>query len=322
VGLTLVELLVALAILALGTALLLPAVQQARESARRSSCANNLRQVGLALQNYHAVYGQFPATMGFPNPHGRQKQFSVYTQLLSELDRAPLFHATNFEVLAQDPYMFSSANNGDANATVMRVRIGALLCPSDGRIGVATLTSEVSYRANLGSDRWIPSAGNGPRAGPLESASSTTTDGLSNTAAFSEKLIGGGPGIGQLNAQTDMVVGGLGDPYSADQSLARCQSLAGAPSGFYSIGGLSWFIGSLSQTEYNHVVEPNSNITDCIVPSNPIIGIVSARSNHQNGVEVGFVDGSVRLVKSTVDRNIWRALGTKSGGEIISKDQY
>ena len=119
-----------------------------------------------------------------------------------------------------------------------------------------------------------------------------------------------------------MIFGGLGYPYSADDSLRACMSLAGAPDGFSPAGGLTWFVGGLSQTLYNQVLAPNSLIPDCVAPDSPVMGIVSARSHHPGGVHAAMMDGSLRFVRNTVDRAVWRAIATRAGGEIVSADAY
>jgi len=140
-GFTLIELLVVIAITGVLVALLLPAVQAAREAARRSSCANNLKQIGLALHNYHAALGSFP--VGFLYPSGpvppetspQQYRWSALAQMTPYLELTSLYHALNFDLpLAHRP---TTGNSPfwpfyPANATAMATHVATFLCPSDG----------------------------------------------------------------------------------------------------------------------------------------------------------------------------------------------
>ena len=156
------------------------------------------------------------------------------------------------------------------------------------------------------------------------SSAAATTDGLSNTVIVSEKLRGRIAPFGDksMNPRTVMIVGGRGLPFTADESLAACRAQRGTPRGFYTTSGLSWMIGTLSHTCYNHVVEPNSTMPDCIGFANPIDGILGARSNHKGIVQAAMADGSVRRISNGVSRAVWRALGTRAANELISDGDY
>ncbi len=178
-GHSLIEVLTVVGIAGILAALLLPAVQSARESARRLQCANNLRQIGLALQSYHAGYGVFPSACGMPNYQGREmstpivdmKQYSAFSQLLPFLDQQLLFSATNFSVAIQDPYLFplgDAQRGAAANGTALATRLGVMLCPSDPGLRNVVPTGETNYRVNLGTERWSYT-GSRPTSGPLGS---------------------------------------------------------------------------------------------------------------------------------------------------------
>jgi len=256
------------------------------------------------------------------------KQYSAYAQLLPFLEQGVLFGAANFMVAAQDLYLFDGGNGKrgiEANATVMASRLGFMVCPSDTGWGNPGWTAGTNYRVNLGTDRWS-FTGSSPTGGPLGSyfnqGSGATTDGLSNTVAFCEKLRGR-VGATQVDARTDMLVGGLGAPATADESLANCRANLNAASPFYSTGGLTWFIGTLSQTCYNHIITPNGTTPDCILPlSNPVNGLIGARSNHPGGVFASMADGSVRFVSGSIRPGIWRAIGTRGSGEVLSHGDF
>ncbi len=339
---SLIELLVALSIMGLLVGLLLPAVQSARESARRGTCANNLRQIGLATHNYSATHGPFPASTGPPNINRDpdpdpghliidQKLYSIFTRLLPYLDQAPLASSLNFEVGMEDPYAFGDGlhfreRGMEANVTVMKTSLGMFLCSSDPG-GVPGWTGGTNYRASNGLVRWAhgddPTRGT---RGAFDGFDSTwpaeIRDGLSQTAAFSEKLRGR-PRDDRIKPRVDMIVGGLGLPYTVEESLARCRSRPGAPEGFHTFAGLTWSVGSLAQTCYNHVIPPNSTTPDCILPlSSPVVGFLGSRSNHPGGVHAAMADGSVRFVGQGIGREVWKALGTRAGDEIVGAGSY
>jgi prepilin-type N-terminal cleavage/methylation domain-containing protein/prepilin-type processing-associated H-X9-DG protein len=332
-GFTLIELLVSVGIIGLLVALLLPAVQQAREASRRAACGNNFRQIALALQNYQSTHSVYPSASGMPDytvnekesliTNIRAKNFSAYTQMLPQLEQGPLYARLNFEVEMDDLYRYPKpAVILGPNRTAMSATLAVFLCPSDAPGGDPGWTGGCNYRVNLGADRWNTVV-ESPTDGPLMSFRCTTpasiSDGLSNTVAFGEKLRGrvSDP---VANPRTDMFNGGLGAPYTADESLNAC--LAGFdPARFFTAAGLTWSVGDPSQTCYNHVVGPNSTMPDCcLFGGDPIAGIVGARSNHPGGVQAAMADGSARFFKTSIDRRVWRAVGTRAGGEIVPAD--
>lgn len=330
-GFSLIELLVVLGIIGLLSALLLPAVQQARESARAVRCRNHLKQINLAVAGYHATFGLLPTLWGHPSllPAGSDslpiyegKRYSVFTRILPYLEQAPLFQALNFEVPLHDPYLFPfpSGRGAAANGTVLATALDVFFCPSDPGGGDPGWTGGVNYRANLGTERWYISE-DGPWMDRYDAISTAAiTDGLSQTVALSEKLRGRVGGT-RVRPRTDMIVGGFGLPYTVQESLDDCRAGFRTPLAFYSCAGLTWAVGDLSQTCYNHVLEPNGTTPDCIlILSIPINGFLGARSNHQGGVNAAMADSSVRFIGDSIWREVWRALGSRDGGEVISLD--
>ena len=154
---TLIEMVVVISVIALLAMLILPAVQSAREAARRLACANNLKQICIATHSYIDVHNAVPKPTGAPLKGNIriQKQFSVFTQLLPGLDQNALFNSLNFSIGLEDYTIFTPRGDMlhyyNSNQTSLRASIGALLCPSDGGALAADLAAPgCNYRANLG----------------------------------------------------------------------------------------------------------------------------------------------------------------------------
>ena len=329
-GFTLIELLVVIGIVGLVAALALPAVQQARASARRMACANNLRQLGLATQAYQGGCGYLPPILGNPNfgvppilEFADLRQFSAFSQILPELGEIPLFNGINFSTFLCDPYTHPGCARTAtfaANRSSMAISLNLFLCPDDrGRTGA--WTGGTNYRANQGTNRWAYSD-DGPFMDGIQYLRvSATTDGLSQTALFSEKIVGFHESLPGRRS-SNMYEGGLGVPDSAEASRRECAAHAN-PTFFRSATGLTWFVGSLAQTTYNHTHRPNDEAPDCFLGlSLPVGGHFAPRSFHPGGVNLGMADGSVRFVRDSIVRATWVALGSRNGGESISSDDY
>jgi len=325
---TLIELLATLGVLSILVALLLPAVQSAREAARRSQCQNNLHQIGLALHSYHALHNCFPvAATSLKRSHGSFYGgfYSVQVRLLPHLDQAPLFDAVNFQTgtWPLDTFMVPITDRelqiNSANSTVYLTAIGAFLCPSDG--GPFQDTGN-NYRGNTGvgpfSSPWAesPDSGNGlfPEHGPITIPQ--VTDGLSHTVAFSERVRGSGreppDPVRDTYKRTGIV-------HTADQLLTACR-IAARPSnlsGFVD-NGRWWFWTGRERTLYNHAQVPNGSIPDCTYGAfTPAIDMATARSMHPGGVHVLMGDGSGRFIPDSIAQGVWRGLGTRNGGELV-----
>jgi prepilin-type N-terminal cleavage/methylation domain-containing protein/prepilin-type processing-associated H-X9-DG protein len=355
-GFTLIELLVVIAIIAVLIALLLPAVQSAREAARRAQCVNNLKQIGLAMHNYHS------ATNALPWGDGPWWiEWSAHTLLLPYIEQGPIYNAINFadtQPLGQPSLVISHPVNTTA---VYRV-ISGFLCPSD-QDRLTDPNGHNNYMANSGSapncdyggNAWTPSW-NGPSAGPFIYSSNGIdtgppgfggssvniagiTDGTSNTAAFSERVKAIGSNITATSAPFDggIPTASLSTPPAVDNSLEGtpqafytvCKATPPAPVGnnqdaanFYddNISGAMWVSGQPALTRYVHVMPPNT--WSCrSTPANQQIAH-NASSRHPGGVNVLFCDGSVKFIKASIGIQTWWALGSRAGGEVISSDQY
>jgi prepilin-type processing-associated H-X9-DG protein/prepilin-type N-terminal cleavage/methylation domain-containing protein len=327
---TLIELLVVIAIIAVLIALLLPAVQSAREAARRTQCMNNLKQIGLALQNYHASNGSFP--VGFLYSTGpiladssvSQYRWSPLAQMAPFLEQSNLSNALNMNFpLGSSPVAGSSFwPPYPANLTAMGTTVASFLCPSDAVPAPVVGSGAVSYAFCAGS------GGNGGDAtnadGTFLLGPSITiahlTDGTSTTAAAAESLIGiAGPSYTQTTPL----------PIPSPQARAMAHVAAGpltdslcaaAGKGWLLNKGAAWFDGNYLNTLYNHYLTPNSLAPDCIVYHNP--GWKAARSLHPGGANVAFADGHVTFIKNAVNPIVWLAISTRSGGEVVSSDGF
>ncbi|MFI4875080.1 MAG: DUF1559 domain-containing protein [Blastopirellula sp. JB062] len=316
---TLVELLVVIAIIGVLIALLLPAVQQAREAARRMSCTNNLKQLGLALHNYHDTHRQFP-----PGGLGYPFVWSAQAQLLPYVEQGNLSDLLHFEVPPMNAFVstYDAALVGENDAAA-QTRIDLLLCPSDKDEVPGSDYGGISYPACAGSAVNSPSdtSDDGEIAdadGVIFSKSKTgfrdVTDGTSNTIVFSEHLLGDGQNSEPTNNDYRFRVIEL--ETSTQTTEAACAP--GSAPAWSGQRGAKWINGHLADTLYNHWYGPNSKSPDCHNGYHNF-AITSARSQHPGGVQAARVDGSVRFVGETVDLAIWRALATRGGGEVIGE---
>ena len=328
-GFTLLECLVVVFIIGLLLALLLPAVQQAREAARRLQCVNHLKQIGLALQNYASVHGVFPAIDSpsfydnFGHP-GSVQNYSPIVRMLGELDQGPLYNAFNFTGFATvglTPFQ---------NFTAMAVSLDVALCPSDTQPPVSGY-GRVNYRFCTGPTPWI-----GPskmlalsEAGPFTvhyfRSPADFRDGLSNTIGVSERLQGGWVrDTFKLDGDYLLVAGGYFLAHNADQAVAVC-SAAPVDGPKDTRAGESWALSGFHFSDYNHCATPNPRSNDCALDVETTdlqartlhAGVFSASSRHPGGVNVGLMDGSVRFVANGINLATWRALSTRSGGEVV-----
>jgi prepilin-type N-terminal cleavage/methylation domain-containing protein/prepilin-type processing-associated H-X9-DG protein len=300
---TLVELLVVIAIIGVLVALLLPAVQAAREASRRASCTNNLKQIGLALQNYHSTFNVFPVARNpYPLVH------SSLARLLPYCEQAN----------AQNLVDFGKPLSDAANVQASQAVIGMFVCPSDGAGGRVPGMPDAgsNYVANNGTGTvgyGLIASGDGVFTQSNQGFRSLT-DGSSNTVAFSESILGiGVASTGSVPNDPKREV--LEVPGGNDTTPSACESGSGTWSG--KRGG-KWIDGHYGNTLYNHYYPPNAKQWDCGNGSHNK-GLSTARSFHPGGVNANYCDGSVSFIANTVDIAVWRAIATRSSGEVAER---
>jgi prepilin-type processing-associated H-X9-DG protein len=279
------------------------------------------------MHNYHDVNNALP--LGRTLQAGTYRPFSQQARILAYLEQKNVFDSLNFSLSSYDA----------SNATGAATAINSFLCPSDTSVSIPTGQvlagfgwAGINYRANEGTSvaMWF---------GPVDDPSGVNTgiqspnglftsdqlirladivDGTSNTAAFSEHLLGDFSNA-ISTPLSDTYAPGT-HPLNADDAYAMCRatnvlnlSLQG-----YSNVGAPWIYGYHSTTSYWHSIPPNS--LSCMFPPSRIA--TTAGSRHAGGVNLCLADGSVRFVKSTVAIPSWRALGTRNGSEVLSSDSY
>ncbi len=305
---TLIELLVVIAIIAILVALLLPAVQQAREAARRTQCKNNLHQLGIAIHNYHDTYGCIPIA----DVDGSSNPVSAHARLLPYIEQDNLYKLVDFNV----PY--NHANNTVARNT----ELPAFRCPSDPTRLPAAVGGRNNYYWNAGSGIVMYSSGaagqpssNGIVFHNTRIRFNDITDGLSNTAGMSEKLTGDGNN-GISTPVVDTYRPGT-YPNTPDEAMQQCNATNVSDlslQGYSNVGG-PWLQQYHSTNQYNHVLPPNGR--SCMFPPGRIA--TTANSQHTGGVQILLCDGSVRFVTENLDLKIWRSLGSRDGAEVLGE---
>lgn len=327
---TLIELLVVIAIIGILVALLLPAVQAAREAARRMSCSNNLKQFALALHNYQTVFGVFPG-LGASSTHS----FSVQAKVLPFVEQESLQNLINF----REPLFLgghSSVRLNPVQEVAARTVLPMYRCPSDGMDPRFVEYYTTAGQSFAGGNYMVCSgSGRGThydvrfRTDGLFYYDSNTSfrdmqDGSSNTILLSESLLGNhrdtkGPLPEEADRQTADLVGyppNMGVPGLRGVINPDLAALVSACSSWKGNRGSGWIVGKTYTSTFCAYAPPNSQVPD--VAAHGTIGFFGARSLHPDGVNVGMGDGSVTYVGESIDVEIWRSLGSCAGREDTS----
>ncbi len=361
-GFTLIELLVVISIIAVLIGLLLPAVQAAREAARRSQCVNNMKQLSLAAANYESTFGSYPPG-GMETRRTDDKSimgngwgaWSAQSLMLPYLEQGPLYNAINFSVVNQG----GDGMGQNFNTTAIRTQIASLVCPSSplpgnndfwgvrapGNNYFASVGPSLCFWGDKGNS-WRPTglfALNGPALGNRD-----VTDGTSNTIMFGEWRTGDFNDA-KLSIPQDVIeVPGnyaLGlewdDPrYNMPTGEAEFRtwlqlcaqtaptSTQGGDTWKKNRGwlGEQWASGMFGRSMGNTLLPPNPNYPNCAAfpwqGDFDATGIFGMSSFHPGGGNVSMADGSVRFLKRTTNERAVWSLGSRSGGEVISNDAY
>ena len=351
---TLIEILVILLVIGLLFGLLIPALHSRREAARRSRCAENLNQIGIALGVYHSTYHRFPmggskSPMNGPGDYKPWGGWSAQSMLLPYLDQQLLYDSANFSWASDGP----TNPDGPAiliNGTVRNTVISTFLCPADPESGIMRFNN---YYACFGTtttvllDRADPFSGSGHA--PTGSSGLFTlwvsygvadcTDGTSHTIAFSEALVGR-PGSGG-DFQGNAVVGlsdstptcqlddAFRNPGAVLAALDQCHRRSRDISSVKDDKGHFWTHGAANYSMFNTIQTPNDRrypVGGCRIgcPGCNPDGSFSAAANsgHSDGVSVLMADGAVKFIREGINRATWWGLGTRAGGETIDADTY
>lgn len=316
-GFTLIELLVVIAIIAILIALLLPAVQQAREAARRTQCRNNLKQIGLALHNYHDVFTVFPPAGTYRLGVTQSGGWSVQARLLPYIDQANLQNLINFSL------------GYNVQPDVTKVRVPVFLCPSeinDRSAPDGPVTQyPCDYAANYGQwFIWNPATnafGSGAFGPNARTSVRDFLDGTSNTLAFSEVK--------------------AFQPYLRDSGPLTNPPVP-EPTGLTALGGalresghVEWVDARVNQMGFTTTFVPNTrcphvsggttfdvdfvNVREGTSTTDATFAAITSRSYHTGVVHSLLMDGSARSISNNIDLGVWRTLGTRNGGEIVGE---
>ncbi len=327
VGFTLVELLVVIAIIALLVALTIPAVQAAREAGRRMSCANNLKQLGLALHQFELRQRQFPAGSDSkpydakPNFEYTFYRWSALAYLAPYFEQGNAVNLLNLNVPLYNDYSMGASAVTPENRTGVALVLPMLLCPSDRGEPVAVGFGPTNYAMSTGSglNGGTPIKTDGMFFVNSHTRFADIKDGTSNTVAASESILG-------MEVPSDLSDPPVVDPQTIYRFTFRSplsESWCNSTTSFNVTDrrGFSWANGEYRCALYNHHYPPNHSTPDCLGVkfSGPLtdrytpFGWRTARSRHTGGVNVLLMDGSVRFIRDQIEFAAWQELSTRAG---------
>ncbi|AMV31550.1 Type II secretion system protein G precursor [Pirellula sp. SH-Sr6A] len=331
-GFTLVELLVVIAIIGILVGLLLPAVQAAREAARRMQCSNNLKQLGLALHNYASTYREMLPNAGWSRTGGYPNDYSPLAKVLPYSEQDNLHSLIDFSIYMGHP---GTADLPAALQPAAATVVPFFICPSDGENPTHNLTLPSTAVITVAGSNYSMNQGSGmdkafhPGFGASDGLCwidgktklAHITDGTSNTLVFTETLRGNGISPTSVTPTRKEIQSYRGRASATDANLALLDAgnvtgIVAAVSGWDATRNYMWLRGSSpTGPVMNGRLVPNAKVPDITFGS---AKVTAARSNHSGGVNAAYCDGSVHFVSDSIDAVTWHAIWTKSGGEVAS----